>query len=227
MCRINVFSCNRLLGRSNLLYGVCFIWHWLYSGMLWSATNINKLNITGTTSKTSTWTNLCWRTTCVHPGVLLLDPSRCMPLQDVATLSMWWWLVQSCRRRKLFIQSVKYFCGRGKSALDTCRFIGFIHGLISLEWYNLLINVKDIFSTRPTDCAQIVHACADRYSHLTQIDPSHPRGVKRAYEWMMWRRCLFVCLFVCLWPCGWQLRFTYLFRDTNVGPRQNLARMCG
>ena len=36
------------------------------------------------------------------------------------------------------------------------------------------------FGTRPSDRAQIWHACADRHSHLKQtkqFDPPHPRGV--------------------------------------------------
>ena len=38
---------------------------------------------------------------------------------------------------------------------------------------------------------------------------------------MMWRRCGYDDV------CGWQLYFTYLFRDTTVGPRPNLGRVCG
>ena len=33
-----------------------------------------------------------------------------------------------------------------------------------------------------------------------------------------------VAMFVAAWLCG---LFTYLFRDTTVRPRPNLARMCG
>ena len=40
------------------------------------------------------------------------------------------------------------------------------------------------FGTRPSDRAQIWHACADRYSHLKKtknFDPPHPRGFRGLY----------------------------------------------
>ena len=40
------------------------------------------------------------------------------------------------------------------------------------------------FGTRPSDRAQIWHACADRYSHLKQqqqFDPPHPGGYRGLY----------------------------------------------
>ena len=71
------------------------------------------------------------------------------------------------------------------------------------------------------------HVRIDTLTFNFCFDPPHPRGVKRAYVWMMWRWCLCFCGFVRLWLCGWQPRFTYLFRDTTVRPRPNVARMCG
>ena len=71
----------------------------------------------------------------------------------------------------------------------------------------LLINLKDTFSTRPSDRAQIWHACADRDetgSHQNKFTHPTPGGFRGLYIDVcgMCDVCLWVCGFVVLWVCG-------------------------
>ena len=85
---------------------------------------------------------------------------------------------------------------------------------------------KTLFSTRPSDRAQIWHACADRDetgSHPKKNYPTHPKGVIGGYL-MMFVGCLMMCV-LSVWVSA---KPHLLISGTcYVGPRPNLARMCG
>ena len=96
-----------------------------------------------------------------------------------------------------------------------------------MHLFDLLINLSDPFSTRPSDRSQIWHACADRdetdsHQHfLTHTTPGEFRGYLLCGNDVCG---MFVCL--CDNVCGYQLRLTYLFRGPLTSDRAQIWHAC-